>query len=161
LSNGDALLKRYEVRDPDTGEKVEDAFVLRPGKDKIARTAMHIYARLCGLDAKHARSFVPSGAPMPRAYRNRMKLPPDGAHDFVSASNPFGAPFEWAAEWDVGHPEIRTVEKLVMAASRAVGLEPLMVVYRAIPKEEEDYWVKVIQRLRRMKGILFPRKTAA
>jgi len=161
MANGDALLKRYEVRDPETGEMVEDAFVLRPGKDKIARTAMHIYGRLCGLNAEHARSFVPSGMPIPRAYRNRMKLPPEGEHNIVSGSNPFGAPFDWAAEWARTHPEVRAVEKLVVAASKAIGLEPLMVVYRAIPKEEEDHSMKVLQRLRRMKGVLYPRKEAA
>jgi len=166
MANGDALLKRYEVRDPETGETVEDAFVLRPGEDKIAQTAMHIYGRLCGLEAEHMRAIVSGGVPaqddiMHRALLEHMKLPPEGEHGLVSASNPFDAPFEWAAEWDVGHPEIRTVEKLVMAASRAVGLEPLMVVYRAMPKEEEDYWTKVVQRLRRMKGVLFARKVAS
>lgn len=47
--NGDALTKRYEVRDAETGEVVEDAYVLRPKGDGFAWTVMHAYLHLCGV----------------------------------------------------------------------------------------------------------------
>ncbi len=47
--NGEALTKRYEVRDAETGEVVEGpVHVLRPDHDAWANTAMYVYVRLCG-----------------------------------------------------------------------------------------------------------------
>ncbi len=48
--NGEALTKRYEVRDAETGEVVEGpVHVLRPEHDEWARSTMHVYVRLCGV----------------------------------------------------------------------------------------------------------------
>lgn len=165
MADGDALLRRYEVCDSETGETVEDAFVLRPSEDDVAQTVMHVYGGLCGLDSGLLRSFVRQGPPLPddlmhRAIRSQMEPPPKNSMGISSASNPFDAPFDWADGWVNTHPEVRTVEKLVVAASRAIGFDPVKVVYRTIPEEKADYWMRVIRRLRRMKGVSYPRRAA-
>lgn len=48
--NGEALTKRYEVTDLETGEVLDEPlYVLRPLSDHFARSCMFAYARLCGL----------------------------------------------------------------------------------------------------------------
>lgn len=51
--NGDALKKRYEVKDTETGEILDEPlYVLRPLKDRIAQTTMFVYSSLCSLSAE-------------------------------------------------------------------------------------------------------------
>lgn len=50
MADGEAITKRYEVKDLETGEFInEPLYVLRPQHDNAAFTAMGVYARLCGI----------------------------------------------------------------------------------------------------------------
>lgn len=50
--NGEAIYKRYEVKDLETGEVLDEPFyVLRPRKDSVATSAMFAYAACCKLNA--------------------------------------------------------------------------------------------------------------
>ena len=56
MTNGDAITKRYEVRDAETGEVVEGPlYVLRPREDIVARSAMFCYAHLLKLESSLCR----------------------------------------------------------------------------------------------------------
>ncbi len=56
MANGEALTKRYEVYDAETGERVEGPlYVLRPNEDELAKTAMFCYCDLAGLDDDELR----------------------------------------------------------------------------------------------------------
>lgn len=42
------IYAKYRVISVETGKEVEGCFVLRPQKDKVARLALHTYAKYCG-----------------------------------------------------------------------------------------------------------------
>ncbi len=67
-------------------------------------------------------------------------MPDDEA--LTRISTPFGAPFGWAAT-DGLHPQVREVQKEVVAISKMVGLDPATVLYAQISKEEAHYWVRI------------------
>jgi 5,10-methenyltetrahydromethanopterin hydrogenase len=51
--NGEALHNRYEIRDKETGEVVnEPAYVLRPCSDNLAGVAMFVYGHLSGIKTR-------------------------------------------------------------------------------------------------------------
>lgn len=45
LSNTEGLYNKYTVINNDTGETVEDCFILKPMEDKAAREALRCYAK--------------------------------------------------------------------------------------------------------------------
>lgn len=55
--NGEAIYKRYEVKDLATGEVLDEPlYVLRPRKDHVAVSAMFAYAAMCNLNNHNAGS---------------------------------------------------------------------------------------------------------
>lgn len=69
-SNGEALTKRYEVTDLETGEVLDEPlYVLRPRADAFAQSCMFAYARLCGLDNHDHRMMVAKPFENPTTWR--------------------------------------------------------------------------------------------
>ena len=132
MANGDALKKRYEVRDAETGEVVEDAYVLRSKEDQFAWTVMYAYARLCGLDYPVTRlvtdaSERPGSEYWSELIESRLNLAPDcesfNGDQIVGLSN-------------IGLGD-GTAERAV-TLMKATGYEPVTVVCRRIGDEEAD-----------------------
>lgn len=83
---GEALTKRYEVKDLETGEVLsEPLYVLRPQHDHVAFTAMSAYARLCGVDKSwedpHTVSRPPKDVSEWRAFLDSLEIDTTGAED--------------------------------------------------------------------------------
>ena len=132
MANGNALTKRYEVRDAETGEVVEDAYVLRPGEDDFAWVVMHAYGRLCGLEDPLARAIANGPQDMPPEFWSEIVAPrTDPASDCESFDGKKIVEFA-----DVGFGD-GTAERSV-ALVRSMGYEPVSVICRRIGKEEAD-----------------------
>ena len=65
MTNGEAITRQYEVKDAETGEKLEGPFyVLRPLEDRVAETAVFCYAHLLNLEDGLPQAVA---QPVPRA----------------------------------------------------------------------------------------------
>jgi hypothetical protein len=128
VANGDALTKRYEVRDAETGELVEGAYVLVPGDgDEFARSCMFGYARLCGLSDALVRAI--GHGELSKDLRDELPELMEPAPDSESFD---GDAFRGYATIGVGDGSMEFAYNLM----RGGGFEPDTVIMRAISDEE-------------------------
>ncbi len=139
MANGEALTKRYEVYDAETGERVEgNAWVLRPDEDDVAKSCVSGYAALCGMDDAKLRRMVTDGK-----HRLRKSLLDHvrGIRDATLAVRPgamLTAPNLWRDfkdHKDVGHGADGTLEWAEKLWAEIVGYEPVYIMCR---KTEES-----------------------
>lgn len=156
--NGEALTRRYEVRDADTGEIVEGpCYVLRPREDDIARSALFVYGALCGIEDELARALFRNPKEHPadddlllRAIQERLKVPENQAYGLTTATLHFSQ-LEDFLETLTRHEDFRSIGKELEAGVHALGFEPVRIACRALPDEEREHADRVVSRLRGMR----------
>lgn len=131
--NGDALMKRYEIRDAETGEVVEDAYVLRPKEDWFSWIVMHAYAVLSGLDNPTAR-LVADGSDWQgqELWREAVESRMDPAEDCESFSGE-----QILSLSTIGSGGDGSAERAV-TLMKSLGYEPVSVICRKTSDEEAD-----------------------
>ena len=138
---GQAISKRYEVRDADTGEVVTGAHVLVPEQDPYAQTAMFAYAALCGLDHASMQAVVTYADPQSDHDRPFLAAiaeavqPPPEDQEGASCESTSAAIFEGhAGIWFGAEGSIEDAYNLW----RSLGYEPVSIVMRAAPKNVQE-----------------------
>lgn len=138
--NGQAITKRYEIRDTDTGEEVTGAYVLRPGEDAYAETVMFAYAALCGVAHPANRAVAqqidpqdPAGRELLDAIAQTIEPPVEGRGSPCESVD--GASFASHADLGAGSDGSMAY---AFDLWRSIGYEPVSVVMRAVTEDVSD-----------------------
>ena len=136
--NGQALTKRYEVRDAETGETVTGAYVLVPGEDPYAETAMFAYGSLCGLEESHRRAVAMSADPQDPQGRELLDAIAEGMERPAGEEEAFCDSVDGESFYEQAQRHGGGTIEGVYNLWRSLGLEPVLVVMRVAPQHVKE-----------------------
>lgn len=148
---GEALKKRYEVKDLETGEVLDEPlYVLRPTQDEFASTVMYAYARLCGITEDERKQAIADPPPDPPTERWRELVDAAVEEDFD--------PADWSDSMSKSHfYELANVGEghgTMLDAYMTLNQMDMELVSAVVARRSDERTEKLHERASRARGAL-------